>query len=65
MRFIVSPEDMDNVVGEFKKHIDMKCDLYREYVEKYPSTKEIFNRKITKANRAKTFLDKMVVEYFT
>jgi|GEM_PF-580424 len=65
MRFIVSREDMDNVVQQFKKHIDMKCDLYREYVEKYPSTKEIFNLKITKADRAKTFLDKMVVEYFT
>ena len=65
MRFIVSREDMENVMQEFKKHIDMKCDLYREYAEKYPATKEIFDTKITKANRAKTFLDKMVVEYFT
>ncbi len=65
MRFIVSREDMDNVMQEFKKHIDMKCDIYREYAEKYPATKEIFDDKITKANRAKTFLDKMVVEYFT
>jgi hypothetical protein len=49
---------------EFNKHIDMKCDLYRKYMEKYPSTKEIFETKIAKAIRAKEFLQKVLVDFF-
>jgi hypothetical protein len=64
MRFISTKEDMQNVIGEFNKHIDMKCDLYREYMEKYPSTKEIFETKIAKAIRAKEFLQKVLVDFF-
>ena len=64
MRFIVSVEDMENVMGEFTKHIDMKCDIYREYSEKYPSTKEIFDVKIKKAERSKVFLQKMIEDFF-
>jgi len=64
MRFIVSKDDMVNVVAGFDKHIDMKCELYKEYGEKYPSTKEIFDTKIEKGNRAKEFLQKMIKDFF-
>ena len=64
MRFISTSEDMDNVVDQFNKHIDMKCDLYREYSEKFPSTKEIFDPKIQKAERSKEFLQKMIQDFF-
>jgi hypothetical protein len=65
MRFIVTKDDMQDVVNQFKKHIDMKCDLYKEYMQKYPSTSAIFETKITKASRAKEFLDKMIVDFFS
>ena len=65
MRFIVTKEDMENVVEQFKKHIDMKCNLYKEYMKKYPATQELFSSKITKASRAKEFLDKMIVDFFS
>ena len=64
MRFIATKKDMLDVIEQFNKHIDMKCDLYREYIDKYPSTKEIFDTKIQKANRAKKFLQKIVVDFF-
>lgn len=65
MRFIATPEDMKNVINEFDKHIDMKCDLYREYMEKYPSSKDIFDAKITKANHSKKYLEKVFTDFFT
>jgi len=65
MRFISTPEDMKNVIDEFNKHIDMKCDLYREYSEKYPSSKEIFDVKIKKADHAKKYLQKVFVDFFS
>ena len=64
MRFISTPEDMKNVINEFNKHIDMKCNLYREYIDKYPSTKEIFDKKIEKAENAKKYLDKVFMDFF-
>jgi len=64
MRFISTKQDMLDVIEQFNKHIDMKCDLYREYMDRYPSTKEIFDIKIQKANRAKEFLQKILVDFF-
>ena len=65
MQWVSTPEDMQRVIDEFKKHIDMKCILYTEYATKYPSTKEIFDAKIAKADKAKNYLDKVYVEFFT
>ncbi len=65
MQWIKDPDDMKRVVEIFKDHIDMKCELYREYSEKYPSTKEIFDEHIKKADRAKRYLDKVYKDFFT
>ncbi|MEN4052894.1 MULTISPECIES: hypothetical protein [Sulfurimonas] len=65
MQWVGTPDDMQKLVAEFKRNIDMKCDMYREYAEKYPSTKEIFDAKIKKADAAKKYLDKVYVEFFT
>ncbi len=64
MRFIVSKDDMISVIDQFNKLIDMKCELYREYTEKYPSTLPIFTDKIKKAERSKKFLQKTLVDFF-
>jgi len=65
MQWVSSPEDMQLVIGEFKKNIDMKCNLYREYSEKYPATKASFDSKIKKAEAAKRYLDRVYEEFFT
>ena len=65
MQWIATPEDMLAVVRQFKGHMDMKCNLYKEYIEKYPAMKEIFEPKIQKAEKAKKYLDKVYVEFFT
>ena len=65
MQWIATPEDMLSVVRVFSEHIDMKCELYKEYSQKYPSTKEIFDKKIQKANKAKEYLNKVYKEFFT
>ena len=65
MQWIATPEDMQKVIEQFSNLIDMKCELYREYAQKYPATKEIFDTKIAKANGAKNYLQKVYVEFFT
>jgi len=65
MQWVGTPDDMKLVIEQFKKNIDSKCDAYREYSQKYPSTKEIFDAKITKAQSAKKYLDKVYTEFFT
>ena len=65
MQWIATPDDMRNVIDQFSAHMDMKCDLYREYAQKYPSTKPSFDAKIAKAEKAKKYLDKVYVEFFT
>ena len=65
MQSVATPDDMKEVMGQFVKNIDMKCDLYREYSEKYPSSKEIFDKKIKKADNTKKYLDKVFEEFFS
>ena len=65
MQWIATPEDMLKVVDVFKEHIDLKCEIYSEYAQKYPSTKPIFDEKIAKADKAKKYLDRVYKEFFT
>ncbi len=65
MKWVATPDDMQLVMDQFKKNIDMKCDLYREYIERFPSTKPIFDVKIKKAENTKKYLDKVFIEFFT
>ena len=65
MQWIATPDDMQQVMDQFKQNIDMKCELYREYSEKYPAMKEIFDPKIEKAENTKKYLDKVYIEFFT
>ena len=65
MQWVATPDDMKLVIEQFKNNIDMKSELYSEYSEKYPSMKEIFDTKLEKAEKAKKYLDKVYVEFFT
>lgn len=65
MQWIATPEDMLKVIEQFEGLMDMKCDLYREYSERYPATKPIFDEKIAKAEKAKRYLHKVYEDFFT
>lgn len=65
MQWIATPEDMLKVIEVFSQLMDAKCDTYREFMEKYPSTKEIFQKKIDKAEKAKKYLHKVYKDFFT
>jgi len=65
MQWVGTPEDMKKVIEQFNNNINAKCDKYKEYSEKYPSTKEIFDKKIEKAESSKKYLDKVYTEFFT
>jgi len=65
MQWVATPDDMQKVIEQFKNNIDMKCELYNEYSEKYPAMKPIFDKKIEKAEGSKKYMDKVYVEFFT
>ena len=65
MQWVATPEDFKAVIEQFSKNMDMKCDIYKEYSERYPSTKEIFDTKIQKAENAKKYFEKVYLEFFT
>lgn len=65
MQWVATPEEMKLVIEQFNNNIDAKCDMYKEYSLKYPSSKEIFDKKITKAESSKRYLDKVYTEFFT
>lgn len=65
MQWVATPDDFRAVIEQFNQNIDLKCDMYREYSEKYPSTKEIFDVKIKKADDAKKYLETVYVEFFS
>ncbi|WP_457744346.1 hypothetical protein [Sulfurimonas sp.] len=65
MQWISTPEDMLSVINVFKNLIDLKCDEYELYSAKYPASKEIFDIKIKKSQKAKKYLDRVYEEFFT
>lgn len=65
MQWVATPDDMKLVMEQFNKNIDMKCELYKEYAERFPSSKEIFDKKIKKAENTKRYLDKVFDEFFS
>ncbi|MBA1438530.1 MAG: hypothetical protein FAF05_06040 [Epsilonproteobacteria bacterium] len=65
MQWVATPEDFRAVIEQFSQNMDLKCEIYKEYSEKYPSTKEIFDAKIAKVQNAKQYFEKVYKEFFT
>lgn len=65
MQWVATPDDFRLVIKQFSKNMDMKCEMYKEYSERYPSTKEIFDEKIQKTEKAKKYFEKVYREFFT
>ncbi|WP_297484499.1 hypothetical protein [Sulfurimonas sp.] len=65
MQWVATPDDFRAVIEQFSMNMDMKCDIYKEYSEKYPASKEIFDVKIEKAEKSKRYFEKVYKEFFT
>jgi len=65
MQWVATPEDFQSVIDQFSQNMDMKCEMYKEYSKKYPSSKEIFDIKIQKVENSKKYFQKVYLEFFT
>jgi len=64
MRSVHDKESLGTLLGAFSSLIDAKIEPYREMMEAYPATKEIFQDKIDKAEKTKAFLETVIETYF-
>jgi CDP-glycerol glycerophosphotransferase (TagB/SpsB family) len=64
MRSVHDKETMEQLLGAFSSLIDAKIEPYREMMQAYPSTREIFEEKIEKAERLKASFEKILETYF-
>ncbi len=64
MQWVATPDDFRAVIEQFSNNMDRKCELYKEYSQKYPATKEIFDAKIDKVENAKRYFEKVYTEFF-
>ncbi|MEA2028383.1 MAG: hypothetical protein U9N49_05360 [Campylobacterota bacterium] len=64
MKYAVSKENMTLVLEAMEKHINEKIAIYEEMMENFPSSKEVFEPQIAKANKTIALLPTILDEYF-
>ncbi len=64
MKFATTKENMQSFLDALENHIESKVDIYRELVEQFPSSADIFNLKIEKAENTMRAFPVIIDEYF-
>jgi hypothetical protein len=64
MKFATTKENMQSFLDALENHIESKIDIYRELIEQFPTTAEIFQPKIDKAQKTIKIFPKIIEEYF-
>ena len=64
MKFATTKENMQSFLDSLENHIESKIDIYRELVEQFPTSAEIFNPKIEKAEKTIKIFPQIIEEYF-
>jgi len=64
MKYATTKENMRAVLNALEKHILEKVEVYQEMIEAFPSSAEIFNPKIEKAQKTVGLFPKILDEYF-
>jgi len=64
MKFAVSQERMQLVLDALENHMLGKMEIYAELAETFPSSAEIFNDKIAKAEKTIKLFPQIMKEYF-
>jgi len=64
MKFAVSQERMQLVLDSLENHMLGKMEIYAELAETFPHSADIFNEKITKAEKTIKLFPQIMKEYF-
>jgi len=64
MKFATSRENMQSVLDALENHMEEKLDIYKELMTTFPSSAEIFQVKIDKAEKTMKLFPQIIEEYF-
>jgi len=64
MKYATSKENMQSVLDSLENHMEDKISIYEEFIEKFPSTAEVFEPKIAKAQKTIKLFPQIIQEYF-
>jgi hypothetical protein len=64
MKYAVSQERMEAVLSAMEENFQRKIDIYKELSDTFPSSKDIFAEKITKAEKTVKTFPNILKEYF-
>ncbi len=64
MKYAVSQERMQSVLDALEENMQRKIDIYTELAESFPSSKNIFDEKIAKAEKTIRSFPHIMKEYF-
>jgi hypothetical protein len=65
MKYASNRENMERVLDALELHMEEKVNIYKELMQKFPTSKEVFQPKVDKAERTIRFLPKILDEYFS
>ena len=64
MKYATSKENMQSVLDALENHMHEKIAIYRELIASFPSSEEIFQPKIDKAEKTMKLFPQIIEEYF-
>jgi len=64
MKYATSKENMQKVLDSLEAHMEDKIKIYEEFIQNYPSSAEIFQAKVDKANKTIKLFPQIIREYF-
>ena len=64
MKFATCRENMQAVLDALENHMEEKIDIYRDLMNTFPASTEIFQSKIDKAEKTMKLFPQIIEEYF-
>lgn len=64
MKYATSKENMQAVLDALENHMEEKIAIYREFMESFPASSEVFQPKIDKAQKTMKLFPQIIEEYF-
>jgi hypothetical protein len=64
MKYATSKENMQAVLDALEAHMLEKIEIYQEFIDNFPASAEIFQKKIDKAHKTMKLFPQIIEEYF-
>ncbi|MEA1880225.1 MAG: hypothetical protein U9N11_06245 [Campylobacterota bacterium] len=64
MKYGTSKENMQSILDALEAHMENKIDIYNQFIDSYPTSKEVFQPKIDKARKTIKLFPQIIEEYF-